>query len=97
MTKVREWRNKEWATSDKAADQETLVRMYRKIMGNADTVNITESGSDCSRCIVALCSWQPNMEYVIHITGFEVEDITEIYRDGKQLEQYQNRIEKEGI
>lgn len=89
MASIREWRNNEWETGDKARDQYELAYMYRKIMAGADMVENKEtpghSRTDLSRVIVAKSSMMPNFEYIIHTNGFTIEDITEIYRTDEEL------------
>lgn len=81
---VREWRNEEWETGNKARSQGELQRMAKQIISNAETVeNKPTPGSsrdELSRCIVCTSSLLPNMEYIIHMSGFTVEDIVEIAR-----------------
>lgn len=94
MAAIREWRNEEWDLSPKGRDQHDLRRMYKKIMDGADIVENKptpgHSREDLSRVIVAKSSLLPNFEYVIHVSGFTVEDITEIYRTDEELK----RLEK---
>lgn len=81
---IREWRNEEWENGDKARDQHELVRMMRKIIDGADDIKNEptpgHSRDDLSRVIVCKSSMIPGIEYIIHVNGFTVEDITEIYR-----------------
>ena len=80
--KIREWRNEEWCHTEQGRDQAELVRMMKDIMRNADEVENEptpgHSREDLSRCIVCVSSLIPNTKYVIHVSGFTVEDITEI-------------------
>lgn len=81
---IREWRNEEWECGDKARDQHELRYMMKKIMDGADEIeNEPTPGSskeDLSRVIICRSSLMPEFEYIIHVTGFTVEDITEIRR-----------------
>lgn len=81
---IREWRNEEWEHSDKARDQHELRRMMKKIMDGADDIeNKPTPGSsrnDLGRVIICKSSLLPGFEYIIHVNGFTVEDITEIHR-----------------
>ena len=81
---VREWRNEEWETGNKARSQFDLQYMAKKIISNAEKVENTptpgHSRDDLSRCLVCTSSLLPNTEYIIHMNGFTVEDITEIVR-----------------
>lgn len=85
MTTVREWRSEEWERSSKARSQEELNRMTRRIMQGADEVeNKPTPGSsrdELSRCIRCKSSLIPGTEYIIHVEGFTVQDITEIIRN----------------
>lgn len=85
MATVREWRNEEWDTTDKARTQEELQYMARKIINNAseieDKPTSGHSRDNLSRCLVCKSDLRPNTEYIIHIEGFEVEDIVEIIRE----------------
>ena len=82
MATIREWRNEEWETGSKARDQHELRYMMKKILDGADDIENKptpgHSREDLSRCIVARSSLLPNVRYIIHVTGFTVEDITEI-------------------
>ena len=79
---IRSWRNEEWDRSDKARDQHELTYMMKRIMAGADDIeNIPTPGhseENLSRVITCKSSLLPNTKYVIHVTGFTVEDITEI-------------------
>lgn len=90
MATIREWRNEEWETGPKARDQHELQYMFRKITAAADIIENKptpgHSRDDLSRVIVCKASFLPNLEYVIHINGFTVEDITEIHRTDEELE-----------
>lgn len=84
MAIIRRWCSEEWDKSNEARDQAELVRMFKKIMQNADEVTNEptpgNSNQDLSRVIVAKSSILPNVDYVIHMNGFTVEDITELVR-----------------
>ncbi len=84
MSYIREWRNEEWDTTDKARTQEELQYMARKIINNASEIEDKptqgQSHDNLSRCLVCKSDLRPNTEYIIHIEGFEVEDIVEIIR-----------------
>ena len=81
---IREWRNEEWETGDKARSQSELRYMMKHIIEGADEVTNEptpgHSKQDLSRVIVAKSTLLPDFEYIIHMTGFTVEDITEIHR-----------------
>lgn len=81
---IREWRNEEWETGEKARDQFELQRMAKKIITNADSVENKptpgHSREDLSRVLICKSSLLPDTEYIIHMNGFTVEDITEIIR-----------------
>ncbi|MBR4472537.1 MAG: hypothetical protein IKS55_02760 [Oscillospiraceae bacterium] len=83
MTTIREWRNEAWETGDKARDQHNLRYMMKKIMDGADEIENTptpgHSKEDISRVIICRSSLLPEFEYIIHVNGFTVEDITEIH------------------
>lgn len=85
MSYIREWRNEEWDTTDKARTQEELQYMARKIINNASEIEDKPtpgcSRDNLSRCLVCKSDLRPNTEYIIHIEGFEVEDIVEIIRE----------------
>lgn len=82
MAVIREWRSDEWETGPKARDQRELQFMFRKIMAGSDDIENTptpgHSREDLSRVIVAKHTALPGVKYVIHVSGFTVEDITEI-------------------
>lgn len=84
MTYIREWRNEEWEHGETARDQFTLQKMARKIMENAEKVEnevtIGSSRPGLSRVITCTSSLLPNTEYIIHISGFTIEDIIETIR-----------------
>ena len=84
MATIREWRNEEWEHSDKARSQWELQRMAKEILSNAETIENTPtpgySRPGLSRCYVCKSSLVPNLEYIIHIDGFTVSDITEILK-----------------
>lgn len=86
---VREWRNEEWETGSKARDQRELQYMAQKILAGADLIENTPTPGhgqdDLSRCIVAQCSWMPNIRYIIHMDGFTVEDIHETVWSDEEL------------
>lgn len=90
MATIREWRNSEWAADDKGRDQSELRFMLRKILAGADDIEDKptpgHSREDLSRVIIARSSALPALEYVIHVSGFTVEDITEIHRTPAELE-----------
>lgn len=81
-TSIREWSNLDF--SNHATDQETLQNMARDILSNAETIeNNPTPGYDrpnLSRVIVAKNTMVPDLEYIIHIDGFTVSNITEIHR-----------------
>lgn len=89
MATIREWRNEEWETGNKARDQFELIYMFKRIMANADDVKNDETPghdrADISRVITAKCTFMPNFEYIIHTAGFTIEDIVEIYRTDEEL------------
>lgn len=78
---ITEWRNEAWETGSRARDQHDLRYMMKKILDGADEIENQptpgHSRYDGSRVIVARCSLLPNVEYIIHVTGFTVEDIVE--------------------
>lgn len=82
MKTIREWRNEEWETGSKARDQHELQRMARKIIANAEKVENAptpgHSEVNISRVLTCTSSLLPNTEYIIHMSGFTVEDIIEI-------------------
>ena len=84
MTTVRRWTNEAWDKSNEARSQFDLVYMFKKIMANADDVTNEptpgHSREDLSRVIIAKSSMLPNIDYIIHMNGFTVEDITEIIK-----------------
>jgi len=88
MTTIREWRNEEWETGSKARTQEELNYMFKKIMSGADVIENkpTPGYSDCniSRCLVCTSSLIPGTKYIIHVTGFTVEDIVEIVEENQR-------------
>ena len=85
MTTIREWRNEEWETGEKARSQGELQYMFRKIISSADVVeNEPTTGHDnCNISRVLTCTNRllPGTKYIIHITGFTVEDIVEIINE----------------
>ena len=95
---VREWQNEEWCFNKKARNQHDLQYMAKKILSGADQVENTptpgHSRDELSRCIVARCSWMPNVRYIIHMNGFTVEDINETIwsdEDLLQMEEYEKK------
>lgn len=84
MTTVREWRNEAWCHGKEARDQRELSFMFRKIMEGADSITNEPtpgcSRDELSRVIRCKSSMIPNTEYIIHVNGFTVEDITELVR-----------------
>ncbi len=85
MMTIREWRNEEWETGDKARSQEELQYMFRKIISHADVIENepTPGHNTCniSRVLTCTNSLLPGTKYIIHITGFTVEDIVEIIKE----------------
>lgn len=83
MTIVREWRNNAWETGEKGRDQCELQMMAKKILQAAESVTNEptpgHSNENLSRVYIATSSLVPDLEYIIHMYGFTVEDITEIY------------------
>lgn len=94
MATIREWRNEEWETGEKARSQYELTYMMKKILANADIIENTptpgSSREQLGRVIVCKASWMPNTEYIIHVNGFTVEDITEIYRTDEEVKRLNN-------
>ena len=86
---IREWQNEEWCLNAKARDQHDLQYMAKKILSGADLIENTPtpgySLDNLSRCIVARCSWMPNVRYIIHMNGFTVEDINETVWSDEEL------------
>lgn len=82
--KIREWRDESWETGSKARSQAELQRMAKEIMANAESIKSSEtpgySRPSLSRVYVCKSTLVPNLEYIIHIDGFTVSDITEIER-----------------
>ena len=94
MATIREWRNDEWERGNKATTQETLQYNAKRILKGADSIEnqVTPGGGEqnFSRCLVCHSSLVPNVEYIIHMSGFTVEDIIEIIRTDKELELLKN-------
>lgn len=87
---IREWRNNEWEHGDKGRDQYELQRMARNILENAEQITNDptpgHSRENLSRVYTAQSKLVPNLTYIIHMDGFTVQDITEIYRSNEELE-----------
>lgn len=81
---IREWRNEKWDTTEKARTQEELQKMARQITKYATEIEDKPtpgySREELSRCLVCKSDLKPDTEYIIHIDGFEVQDIIEIIR-----------------
>lgn len=86
MTTIREWRNEEWERGDTARTQEDLQRMAKKIISNAETIENEaavcgkqdgQTFENLGRVLTCASSLMPNTKYIIHISGFTVEDIIE--------------------
>ena len=82
MQTIREWRNEEWESDPKKArTQAELQFMARKIMKTAEMVTNDptpgKSRPELSRYLTCRSTLIPNLEYIIHIEGFTVEDIIE--------------------
>ena len=81
MTTIREWRNDEWETGSQARSQHDMQMMARKIISNAEKVeNMPTPGhseENLSRVLICTSSLLPNTKYIIHVSGFTVEDIIE--------------------
>lgn len=81
MTTIREWRNEEWENGRQARHQQELQMMARKIISNAEKVeNMPTPGhseENLSRVLICTSSLLPNTTYIIHVSGFTVEDIIE--------------------
>lgn len=86
----REWRNNEWEKGPKGRDQWDLKYMLRKILDGADLIenNPTPGASDTelSRCIVATSKLLPNTKFIIHVSGFTIEDISEMVYTKEEME-----------
>lgn len=84
MTIVREWRNEEWCNDEHARTQWELQQMAKDIMSNAENVDgnptAGHSREDISRVYKCTSSLLPNVEYIIHMSGFKVEDIIELVK-----------------
>ena len=84
-TTIRRWYNAEWDKSNNAREQYELQFMFKKIISNADIIeNKPTPGSsrdDLSRCIRCKSILLPGTEYIIHVNGFTVEDITELVKE----------------
>lgn len=90
MATIREWRSNDWDKSNKGRDQWELKRMAKEILTDADDIEDTptpgHSKDELSRVMVAKSSIFPNRKYIIHVNGFTVNDITEIYYSNEELE-----------
>lgn len=80
---IRRWENEEWSYHHPTS-QEDLQRMARKIFSQAEHIEDQEtpghSTQELSRVYTVTSSLLPDLEYIIHIDGFKVQDIVEIRR-----------------
>lgn len=77
---IREWSNVDFSLHH--TDQEELQRMTKKILENADKIENKptpgHSTQSLSRVIIATSTVLSDTQYIIHVNGFEVSNITEI-------------------
>lgn len=82
MTTIRRWENNEWSRTDNARTQDELQRMAKHILKYADNIENKEtpgsSRQELSRVYTCTSTLIPNVKYIMHLAGFEVQDITEI-------------------
>lgn len=80
---IRRWENAEWSFHHPTSQWE-LQRMARAIFSQAEHIEDQEtpghSSQDLSRVYTVTSSLLPDLEYIIHIDGFKVQDICEIRR-----------------